>query len=383
MRLFALLIPMAVTGSDVATPIAAIQKQLATLEVAVKKSGKVTPGVYKNVQRLLRMVEDVIEPAIIKAHAADHTLGELRLKAVRDISPDFKAVADAAGKTQDQLDVAVNSTLAVEANTSVSTAHTMCDSAELAAKTATNAIADMQKRRYYYSELSRAFVECDLHSSDASTCWQNTLALVVEFNGTFIQLAQDYEEAKEFHRSAESKATQSEHDCITQCDKANELLQQYNSSVTKHNDTCQDAPGKYRKSYNDVLGRYNTSVANFKSATLDIAERVKDRKNEWTSTQTIKCMLQHYCVTGQLEVARIESCKGGINTTFLNLTWGPPPPPPPPPIINCTEVAPLPALICNKTTPIPNPDPPVPDPPEPCTVIETHTGVGPEWCAAY
>lgn len=349
----------------------------------MKKSGKVTPGVYKNVQRLLRMVEDVIEPAIKKAHTADHTLGELRLKAVRDLSPDFKAVNDAVNKTQGQLDVAINATLRSEANTSVHTAHTKCDEAQEAAKTATNAIAAMAKLRYYYGELSRAFVECDLHSSEAQTCWENTLALVVEFNGTFIQEEQYYEAAKEFHRSAQTKATTAEHDCFTQCDKANELLEQYNSSVVTHNATCKDAPGKYNTSYTSVLVRHNTAVANFQNTTDQIAGRVEDRKSEWTSTQTIKCMLQHYCVTGQLEVARIESCKGGINTTWLDLEWDPVPPPPPAPVVECTEVPVLPALICNKTTPVPDPDPPVPEPPTPCVVIETHTGVGPEWCAPY
>ncbi len=45
----------------------------------------------------------------------------------------------------------------------------------------------------------------------------------------------------------------------------------------------------------------------------------QDRRNEWESTQLIKCMLQHYCEGGQFEEELLEKCKKLIHSSALRV----------------------------------------------------------------
>mmetsp|Transcript_5642 Transcript_5642/g.13420 ORF Transcript_5642/g.13420 Transcript_5642/m.13420 type:complete len:382 (-) Transcript_5642:70-1215(-) len=381
MRLSLILTGLASTESSVTVPLQAIQKQLATIEVAVKKAGRVTPGVKKNVDRLRNMVETIIEPAILHAHEEDHTLIRVletglgnyrgRFEEKRNKTSGIQADLDASQKLLGNLS---------EVTRYIDQAREAYERAANATHTAAVAAESAQKRRRVYYELVRAYVECDLHSQDASTCWANTKALVSAYADAFKEDEIEYKAATALYKRLESTASAEEHASLTSCSEANEQILEYNQTADVHNELCENADTDMQKEFRELKDQFDEKKTNYITQCTAISQRVVDRKNEWTSTQVVKCMLKHYCVTGQLEVAEISACKQGINNTFLELScpgiWDPIPPPP----VNCTNITGIPELECNSTMPVPPPDPLPPI--EECEVITSGTGIAPRWCPA-
>lgn len=362
-------------------PLQAIQKQLATIEVAVKKAGRVTPGVKKNVDRLRNMVETIIEPAILHAHAEDHTLIKVLELGLGNYRGRFEEKRNKTLGIQADLDASqtVLGNLS-EVDGFIETAHEDFKGANSSTHTAAVAAESAQKKRFVYYELVRAYVECDLHSQAATTCWENTKALVWAYEDTFAEAEAEYQAAKLLYQRLEATASAEEHRGLEACSKANEEIQEFNTSAAVHNELCENADSDMLREFRELKDQFDDKKSNYVKQCSDIAQRVVDRKNEWTSTQVVKCMLKHYCVTGQLEVAEIASCKQGINNTFLDLTCPGIVDPVPPPSVNCTTIDQIPELECNRTMPVPPPGP-LPDRDD-CVVITTGTGIAPEWCPA-
>jgi hypothetical protein len=327
------------------SPISALQSQMSMVESEIKRSGKITPGVYETIKKLQSMVENIIEPAIQESHAVDQMLvhkvfseitecdatytkflsgqkkqAELSLRTVKTkwdhCGGSLEERKQKFAECLDHRDILVQAN-----NTKCCQAHAMCPSP--------TGYGDCE-----IVKLEQGFVGCNYRTKTGDECFAHAKKLVAPLTGFFEGQDRKYElarmECEKFHAATKAKIAECaylQQSVQAIVDEATEIGEQVNKGAEKAQELCKDECAKYKQcrmskieQYLELVGPCNL-VGDYGTGGECVKNREADRVKEWDATQTIKCMLDHYCTGGKFEEELMQKCKDEITTLHLNIVY--------------------------------------------------------------
>jgi hypothetical protein len=322
-------------------PLKALSEQLAMVEQSVKAAGKVTPGVYATVQKMKGMVEKVIEPAIEEAHGADQELVTVTHREIvacdtsyqswmdSDIAEgwavlnktntewvgctgDVEVLKERYGKCLDDRDLLVQHN-----NTICCQEFAMCPS----------------EGHCETVKLDQAHVGCDYKTKKPEECFAHAESLVASLEGYFIEQDQRYEalrlQCAKFNAAVKAKVAECaylQESVNAKVSETNEWAERFNNGGEAFSQSCAQRCAEYKTCRKEKETQYvkitgPCESGDYAAGNGCVMNREQDRRNEWESTQLIKCMLQHYCEGGQFEEELLEKCKKLIHSCHLIIDY--------------------------------------------------------------
>jgi hypothetical protein len=326
------------------TLLASLQREFAVVEAQIQSAGRVTPGVYATVQKLQNMVTTIIEPAIIESHAADQLLvltvfreivacdavykkfvngdkaaAETALKSVKTefdhCGGTVEGLKEKYSKCLDDRDVLVRHN------------NTVCCQ-EFALCSSPTGYGDCE-----IVKLEQGFVGCDYKAMTAMECFAQARALVTPLSGYFASQGKKYDavryECAKF--SAATKAKIAECDYLQEAVNAkvrqtNDFGVRFNEAARGTEDACRHTCAEYKECRSKTVNAYLEAVGPCETTSSYgggdcVKNREADRKSEWETTQTIACMLKHYCEGGHFSEDNLEDCKASISSYHLAVSY--------------------------------------------------------------
>jgi hypothetical protein len=319
----------------------ALQAQLAMVEQSVKSAGRVTPGVYETVKKMKGMVEMIIEPAIVDAHAADQDLVYVTYKEIESCDTVYRAWVDVDiadgwallnktntewngcsgsveelkirfGKCLDDRDDFVRHN-----NTVCCQTHTMCPS----------------EGHCETVKLDQAHVGCDYKTKKPEECFAHAESLIASLEGYFIEQDERYEALRmqcgKFSAAVKSKVAECSYlqEAVnSKVGETNDWANRYNKGGKQFESNCHERCATYTQCRKEKEGQYMRITGPCESGDYAagngcVMNREADRRNEWESTQLIKCMLEHYCTGGKFEEDLLEKCADEIHSCHLVIDY--------------------------------------------------------------
>mmetsp|Transcript_55132 Transcript_55132/g.120894 ORF Transcript_55132/g.120894 Transcript_55132/m.120894 type:complete len:457 (+) Transcript_55132:1-1371(+) len=357
-----------------ATPVEELKAAYTAVETEVKRAGKITPGVYKTIIDLRKIVSEHIENAIKDAHLTDQAEvnrlqnaivthdTNLRTAQVLDVSSDRAQIAAQNTTWRKRWDTAVTKNEEYVECTTTRKKHiggqvAPCCAMEWKCPTGSGT------RQCKYHKLLQGYVHCDFEQSSAAACWLSAKSLVSSYESALAQEVADYQSHKRSCEGATKRADES----ITECESlyttakaavatANAAGVTLQSSIdafqTEEEEDCKTYAtqrAKLVKDYRAVVGpceggSYSADyTTGYDSTNLCIMEQEKHRWIEWNATQQILCALTHLSEGGTFADDLVEKCKDEIKICHLRIKYPEIPDPEPCEVDTCvprvTEVA--------------------------------------------
>mmetsp|Transcript_38104 Transcript_38104/g.93198 ORF Transcript_38104/g.93198 Transcript_38104/m.93198 type:complete len:399 (-) Transcript_38104:37-1233(-) len=322
-------------------PLKALNEQLSMVEQSVKAAGKVTPGVYATVQKMKGMVEKVIEPAIVEAHGADQQLVYVTHKEVLACDTSYQSFVDndiaegwaVLNKTKTEWsgcegDVEVlkqrfakclddRDLLVQHNNTICCQEFAMCPS----------------EGHCETVKLDQAHVGCDYKSKKPEECFAHAESLVASLEGYFIEQDARYEalrlQCAKFTSAVKAKVAECaylQEAVNAKVSETNDWAERFNNGGEAFTQKCATRCADYKTCRKEKETQYlkitgPCESGDYAAGNGCVMNREQDRRNEWESTQLIKCMLQHYCEGGHFEEELLEKCKKQIKSCHLIIDY--------------------------------------------------------------
>merc|ERR1712072_894137 len=136
------------TAAKTSSAVSMLKQEFRALQVQLKSSSKITPGVAKVIDDMVKMVENEIEPAIKKAHSSDKDL----------IKSEHSALVTFREAQIGERDQAAKDFVAA-----IGHYHSTC-------KSKTDTCCDKQQAAVPGIEYTPAFAKCDYTAKDADGC---------------------------------------------------------------------------------------------------------------------------------------------------------------------------------------------------------------------
>mmetsp|Transcript_18748 Transcript_18748/g.41592 ORF Transcript_18748/g.41592 Transcript_18748/m.41592 type:complete len:404 (-) Transcript_18748:93-1304(-) len=326
------------------SPLAALQSEFAAVEAEIKSAGKITPGVYATVQKLQSMVTSIIEPAIVESHAADQLLvltvfreiiscdatytkfvnGDkmAALTALKSVKTEF----DHCGGTVEELKAKFAKCLD-DRDVLVRHNNTVCCQ-EFAICSSPTGYGDCE-----VVKLEQGFAGCDYKAMTGEECFAHARSLVEPLSGYFQNQDKKYE-AVRFECAKFSAATKAK---VAECaylqeavnakvSETNDWAERFNQGGEAFAGKCAQRCSDYKTCRKEKETQYlkitgPCESGDYAAGNGCVMNREQDRRNEWESTQLIKCMLQHYCEGGHFDEDLLEKCKKQIKSCHLVIDY--------------------------------------------------------------
>jgi len=388
--------------TDPATPFNSLVSSMDLVQQEIKLAGRVTPGVYATIMKLTSMINDIIEPAILEGHATDQLLIMTVYREILECDAAYKRFTtgklkhseaalnivkgewgDCTGSVEhlkskyseclDHRDILVqhNNTVCCQefAVCSDPTGYGACE----------------------YVKLDQGFVGCDYKKNTAQDCFADAKRLVEPLRGYFAKEDRRYEELRAQCQKFSAAVRAKMAECAYLAEAVNSKVADTNALGDEVNKAglelqreartaCsdyKDCRTRTHQAYFDVIGPCEKNA--YGAGGSCVKNREADRKNEWSSTQTIKCMLKHYCDGGSFKEDLLEQCQASISTYSLAITY-----PKLPELLPCEDAVCPTCPGCDECVDRPYyqyevPCEGTPLAPEP---VCTEEGECPEWCMA-
>jgi hypothetical protein len=326
------------------TPLAALQSEFAAVESQIKSAGKITPGVYATVQKLQSMVTSIIEPAIVESHAADQLLVLTVFREVIACDAQYKKFLngdkakaqtalstvktefDHCGGTVEELKEKYAKCLD-DRDVLVRHNNTVCCQ-EFAICSSPTGYGDCE-----IVKLEQGFAGCDYKTMTGEECFARARAMVAPLQGYFAGQDKKYE-AVRYECAKFSAATKAK---IAECSYLQEAVnakvqetnafgEQFNDAARTTEQNCRQACAEYKECRTKTVAAYLQVVGPCETTSSYgggdcVKNRESDRKNEWETTQTIACLLKHYCDGGHFDEKNVEDCKASISSYHLAVSY--------------------------------------------------------------
>mmetsp|Transcript_10736 Transcript_10736/g.25616 ORF Transcript_10736/g.25616 Transcript_10736/m.25616 type:complete len:623 (-) Transcript_10736:88-1956(-) len=330
------------------SPVTALRAEFAAVQAQVKQAGRVTPGVYETVRKLLSMVDTIITPAIQESHASDQLLVHVLANEIVACDAMYKGFLEGEKKA------------AEHALTTVKTEFEGCAGSVESLKARYNKCLDDRdvlvrhnnticcqehaicSRHSGYGDcetikLDQGFHGCDYRTHSGQECFASAKAAMAPLEGYFARQDAAFEkvrfECSKFNAAVRAKIAE----CAYLAEAVNAKVSEANDAAAEHNaagrkaaEVCKQRCAEYqscRKSteqkYKEVIGPCESTEA-YGSGNC-VKGREQDRHREWQATQEIGCMLRHYCKGGTFKEEDLESCKTEIATEHLVIEYPPVP----------------------------------------------------------
>jgi len=301
-----------------------LKQQFKALEVQLKSGAKVTPAVAKVINEMISMVTDDIEPSIKEAHASDQDELDAKMKVVTDYNAAQTDKRDLLLQTGANIESDINdhNTVALDWDNAAKAYLAAIAYYEDTTKSKTDTCCDKQQAAVPATEYTPAFAKCDYTAADATGCTDRAETAAANA----VQSA---------FESGLARYT----DLVNGCQSETERLAAAKTDMDTKNDHCDDKEADARARKQDLdtrtaqfdsdwsaaVSEYNTQVAtlegDYTSSKTRVTADEADRKDEWQSSQEIKCLLQNYQVGGSFDEASMNTCKATISTLHLVIVY--------------------------------------------------------------
>lgn len=325
-----------------------LQNEFELMQQQIRTAGRITPGVYATVQKLSHMVATIIEPSILEAHASDQMLVDLLFSEITMCDATYSKFT--MGKRKQSLAELAAEALEVKKSEDalafkkqqytkclddrdflVARNSTVCCQATLACPGDGYGDCDRVK-------LSEGFVGCDYKANTGEECFKNAKALVSPLEGYFAKNHMTYirlqSECTNFDTALKAKFSE----CNYLLEAVNSHVNDINGVGSQVGNHSSDVAAEiiiqcasYDECHANTTAAYNKTVGpcarDQKEGEYGVDQgacvmaREHDRKQEWDSTQIIKCMLDHYCAGGNFEEQLLEECKKSITNYHLAIRY--------------------------------------------------------------
>lgn len=312
------------TGAQTASAVSMIKQQFKALEVQLKSGAKVTPAVAKVINEMIAMITDDIEPAIKEAHASDQEEIDAKMKVITDYNSVQKDKRDLLLETGDNIesDIQSHNQVALAWDQAAKAYLASISYYEETTKNKTDTCCDKQQGAVVATEYTPTFAKCDYTAADADDCTDRAESDVAGA----VQSA---------FESGLSRYT----DLVSGCTSMVGQQSDAKSDMDSKNQHCddQEADARERKKLLDTqitqfdsdwagaVSEYDAGIAeaegNYTSAKTRVLHDEADRKDEWSSTEEIKCMLENYQAGGSFDDAAMDVCKQDVTVLHLKVTY--------------------------------------------------------------
>mmetsp|Transcript_59853 Transcript_59853/g.160241 ORF Transcript_59853/g.160241 Transcript_59853/m.160241 type:complete len:397 (-) Transcript_59853:66-1256(-) len=313
-------------GAEIRKSVNGLEDEFNQIKAALM-SGKETPEVLGAVGKLANMITLRIEPAIKNGHDQDKILLQAIVSQAEDCDSmekstkhDCMDLKDSAEKDHDAFtDCNSNKTSKVaELNDKNATCTRDLESAAESKSRWCGKQAEYPA--HIRSNFSSCGIECDFSRYTAAECFKGAVDMVAGLKDHFARQKQMYEANSELCKSAERRYTELQHQCNRH---ATELKSMDSMCDWHHSEACLEWSSYVNCVTKTLCAAYKScrddKDAEYDQAMGQVTELVKDRKNEWTSTQTIKCALMTYKRNKSLEESDLDACGRNIDTEWLDL----------------------------------------------------------------
>jgi hypothetical protein len=318
------IVPEMLETSATPSQVSALQSQFDMLQTQMKAGVEVTPAVIKVIDSMIKLVEDEIEPAIKDAHKSDQELVNTSMTTVKDLNDETAQVKNSLNQRESNLRATItkHNDLAKQLSAAASTHSTSLTHYETTVKSKTNKCCEKRNAQVPDIEYTPAYAKCDYTESTAVECLEFADAAVdTAINAKFTAGHAEYVKLKascETQTTAVTTAGTTMRTNDGACDAMVVRVKTEADIVTETLPTLKkdwtDAHTSYKAQYKKFLDAYNVVEA-------DVKKQEADRKNEWDSTQQIKCLLVHYKEGGTFDDAAVTACNGVINHEHLVIKY--------------------------------------------------------------
>jgi hypothetical protein len=312
------------SAAQVGSSVAMLKKQFAQVEAQLKTGVKVTPALAKVIDEMINMVQDEIEPAIQEAHASDQDELNLKHSAIVDFNTAYTEkrtnLYNEHASIQDDID-AYNMAAQVwdDAAKAYATSVTVY---ETTVSDKCDTCCDKQQAAVEAIEYTPAYASCDYTAPDAARCTKTAQSQVAT------AVKSDFAHGLKRYT-----------DLVSGCSTMTDRVASTKADMDKKNDHCDDSQAdclareknivakkaNFEAEWASVTSSYKTGIETLEKNYTDASDRVHkdeaDRKNEWTSSQEIKCMLKAYLAGGSFDAAQMAVCQGAIKTSHLVVVY--------------------------------------------------------------
>jgi hypothetical protein len=312
------------SAAQVGSSVAMLKKQFAQVEAQLKTGVKVTPALAKVIDEMINMVQDEIEPAIQEAHASDQDELNLKHSAIVDFNTAYTEkrtnLYNEHASIQDDID-AYNMAAQVwdDAAKAYATSVTVY---ETTVSDKCDTCCDKQQAAVEAIEYTPAYASCDYTAPDAARCTKTAQSQVAT------AVKSDFAHGLKRYT-----------DLVSGCSTMTDRVASTKADMDKKNDHCDDSQAdclareknivakkaNFEAEWASVTSSYKTGIETLEKNYTDASDRVHkdeaDRKNEWTSSQEIKCMLKAYVAGGSFDAAQMAVCQGAIKTSHLVVVY--------------------------------------------------------------
>jgi len=309
--------------------VAMLKEQFKALEVQLKSGAKVTPAVARVINEMIDMVTNEIEPAIEEAHASDQEELDAKMKVITDyntVQTDKRNLLLTTGQNIES-DIQAHNKVALEWDQAAKAYLAAIAKYEKTTKDKTDTCCDKQQAAVVATEYTPAFAKCDYTAANAGKCTARAEAAVADaVQSAFEAGLKRYTNLVAGCASMTAQQTADKADMDTKdqhCDDkeadARSRKKLLDTQIAQFDSDWAAAVSEYTAGITEAEGNFTTARTRVKSDEAD-------RKDEWVSTQEIKCMLQNYQAGGSFDEASMNNCKAGIKSDHLVIVYPPIPP---------------------------------------------------------
>merc|ERR1712072_74547 len=314
------------SSAKTATAVAMLKNQFKALEVQLKSGAKVTPAVAKVINEMIQMVTDDIEPAIKEAHAADQEELDAKMLIITDFNADQTTTRDLLLKTGSDIEASINehNAVALDWDNAAKAYLAAIKHYEETTKSKTDACCDKQQAAVVATEYTPSSAECDYTTATDGSCLATAQGAVADaVDSAFKAGLTRYHDLKNGCATMTTSQTNARSDMETK-----------DGACDAHEEDCKARKkvldvqhGQFESDWPAAVSTYNSGITeaegNFTTSKTRVEHDEGDRKEEWKSTQEIKCMLTNHQAGGTFSQAAMTTCQSGVTTNHLVIHYEP------------------------------------------------------------
>jgi len=314
------------SGVKTATTVAMLKNQFQALEVQLKSGAKVTPAVAKVINEMIQMVTDDIEPAIKEAHASDQSELDAKMLVITNFNTDQTTVRDTLLDTGKQIeaDGILHNGVAAAWDAAAKAYLASIALYEETTKNKTDTCCDSQQAAVVATQYTPSSAECDYTKATDGSCLATAQAAVADaVDAAFKAGLTRFYDIKDGCGTMTTAQTNARSDMETK-----------DGACDAHEEDCKARKkvldvqhGQFEADWPAAVSTYNSGITeaegNFTTSKTRVEHDEGDRKEEWKSTQEIKCMLINYQAGGSFSQTAMTTCQSGVTTNHLVIHYEP------------------------------------------------------------
>merc|ERR1711990_146876 len=297
-----------------------LKKQFSELQVSLKDQSymQVTPGVKSTIDKMVKLIESDIEPAINDAHRADQALLDTEMGKIQTYRDAVFAQQEILYAKADEIRgwITEHNKLVIEWDARAEKFIAARDVWTITHNNKTTTCCAKDNAAVVDVAYLEPYHQCDFKAPEADHCIQKTKDSVHGYVDPYFVNGRNH--YLELVRNCDflGNLTVAKHQVFQAAD---EDCDDYEERSRSKADMIASETATFESNWAELRDGYRTNITikenlyNGKKAVVEHDEG--DRHNEWESTQIIKCMLVNYKNGGGFDNAALETCKGSAGDT--------------------------------------------------------------------